>query len=296
MKKILILLTVVSFLFGSCSNRSHKSSKDAQSDSAAVFVSILPLKYFAKKIIGDRFPVEVMVPPGASPATYAPTPRQMQKLSNSAAYFAVGHLGFENAWLERIRESNPNMEVFFTDTGIDLIKGDTLQHGDHAHHEGVDPHIWTSPKQAKQIAINIFEGMVAIDPGNREYYYQNLQKLFDEIARVDHEVSLKLDLIKGKRFLIFHPSLGYLARDYGLIQESIEFEGKSPSPKHMQEIVEQARKQHIKLILIQKQFDKADAETIAKEIHADVVQVDPLDEDWPKETLSIAAKLFDSLW
>ena len=296
MKKILILLTVVSFLFGSCSNRSHKSSSGAQADSSAVFVSILPLKYFAKKIIGDRFPVEVMVPPGASPETYSPTPRQMQKLSQAAAYFAVGHLGFETAWLQRLREANQNMEVFFTDTGIDLIKGDTLEHGDHAHKEGIDPHIWTSPKQAKQIAINIFEGMVAIDPGNREYYYQNLQKLFDEIARVDHEVTMKLALIKGKRFLIFHPSLGYLARDYGLIQESIEFEGKSPSPKHMQEIVEEARQQHIKLILIQKQFDKADAETIAKEIHADVVQIDPLDEDWPKETLSIAAKLFDSLW
>ena len=296
MKKILILLTIASFLFGSCSNRSHKSSAGDQSDSSAVFVSILPLKYFAKKIIGDRFPVEVMVPPGASPETYEPTPRQMEKLSQASAYFAVGHLGFETAWLKRIREANPNMEVFFTDTGINLIKGDTLERGDHVHKEGIDPHIWTSPKQAKQIAINIFEGMVAIDPGNREYYYQNLQKLFDEIARVDHEVSLKLDLIKGKRFLIFHPSLGYLARDYGLIQESIEFEGKSPSPKHMQEIVDQARKQHIKLILIQKQFDKADAETIAKEIHADVVQIDPLDEDWPKETLSIAAKLFDSLW
>ncbi|GET27403.1 metal ABC transporter solute-binding protein, Zn/Mn family [Prolixibacter sp. NT017] len=296
MKKILILLTIASFLFGSCSNRSHKSSGGSQADSAAVFVSILPLKYFAKQIIGDRFPVEVMVPPGASPATYEPTPRQIQKLSNAAAYFAVGHLGFENAWLNRIRQANPNMELFYTDTGITLIKGDTIQHGDHDHHEGVDPHIWTSPKQAKQIAINIFEGMVAIDPGNREYYYQNLQKLFDEIARVDHEVSMKLSLLKGKRFLIFHPSLGYLARDYGLIQESIEFEGKSPSPKHMEEIVKKARKQHIKLILIQKQFDKADAETIAREIHADVMQIDPLDEDWPKETLSIAAKLFDSLW
>lgn len=277
-----ILLFLFIFLFNiTCASIKKEESTES------IFVSILPLKYFTEKIVGDNYPVEVMVPPGASPATYDPTPKQMQKLSNATLFLSVGHLGFEKAWLKKFSQTFPALEIVNTSIGINLIEVEEEHHGNHVH-KGVDPHIWVSPKQAHVIAQNIFEAIVIIDPGNRDNYKKNLKKLFKEIISVDEKVEEKLANAKGSRFLIFHPSLGYFARDYGLVQMSIEFEGKSPSPKHMQKIIDEARSENIKLVLIQKEFDADNAKSIAKEIGAEVVQVDPLNYNWPEQVLLIA--------
>lgn len=261
------------------------TNKDESAET--IFVSVLPLKYFTEQIVGDRFPVEVMVPPGASPATYSPSPKQMERLSNASLFLSAGHLGFEKAWLGKFRETYPALEVVNTSIGIELIEVEEENHGDHSHH-GVDPHTWTSPKQAYIIAHNIFEAIVTIDPGNRDTYKKNLEELLSLITSVDEKIENKLKAVKGNKFLIFHPSLGYLARDYGLEQMSIEYEGKSPSPRIMQQIVDEGRSQQIKVVLIQKEFDMDNARSIAKEIGADVVQVNPLDYNWSGQVLYIA--------
>lgn len=279
-QNILFILAII-LLNVSCVS----TKKDETAES--IFVSVLPLKYFTEQIVGDRFPVEVMVPPGASPATYAPTPKQMERLSNASLFLSAGHLGFENAWLGKFRQAYPALEVVNTSIGIELIEAEEEHHGDHSH-QGVDPHTWVSPKQAYFIAINIFEAIVTIDPGNRDRYKKNLEKLLKDIVDIDEKTEEKLKLAKGNKFLIFHPSLGYIARDYGLEQMSIEYEGKSPSPRHMQQIIDDARSQQIKIVLIQKEFEMDNAKSIANEIGADVVQVNPLDYNWPEQVLYIA--------
>jgi len=261
------------------------TSKDETAES--IFVSVLPLKYFTEKIVGDRFPVEVMVPPGASPATYSPSPKQMERLSNASLYLSAGYLGFERAWLGKFRQTYPALEVVNTSIGIELIEVEEENHGDHSHH-GIDPHTWMSPKQAYIIAHNIFEAIVTIDPGNRDRYKKNLEKLLEEIVDADKKTGEKLGQSKGENFLIFHPSLGYLARDYGLVQISIEYEGKTPSPRYMQQVIDIAKTQHIKKVLIQKEFDIDNAKSIANEIGAEVVQVNPLDYNWSAQVLYIA--------
>ena len=139
-----------------------------------IFVSILPLKYFADKIVGDNYKVEVTVPPGAGPETYAPTPKQMMLLNEAQAYFSIGYLGFEQVWLENFKSSNPDLHVFATSKRIDLIK-DEHHDGDHEHFQGVDPHIWSSPKTARLIAENIYTGMMQIDPRTRRYLSEKSQ-------------------------------------------------------------------------------------------------------------------------
>lgn len=255
-----------------------------------LFVSILPLKYFADKIIGDAYKVEVTVPPGAGPETYSPTPKQMMKLGEASAYFSIGYLGFEQTWLENFKSTNQDLQVFVTSKRIDLIKNED-EHGDHEHVQGVDPHIWSSPKAARLIAQNIFDGMIKIDPVNSDTYQKNLDILLAEISKVDSTVTRLLSNATSKKFIIFHPALGYFARDYGLEQLSIEFEGKVPSPKHLQNVIETAKSESIKFVLIQKEFDQENAEIIAKETGSKIVQIDPLDYNWPEQMISIAEKL-----
>jgi zinc transport system substrate-binding protein len=285
MRRFLVPFLLITILISSCNTTSKKTKEKA------VFASILPLKYFVDKIVSDIYKVEVTVPPGVGPETYSPTPKQMKMLSEADAYFAIGYLSFEADLLTKFSSLNPNLKVFQLSKGIPLIEEKEDAHADHIHLQGVDPHIWSSPKEAKIIAHNIYEGMAAVDPGNRERYSKNLQSLLAEINMVDSTVTVILSKAKSKRFIIFHPALGYLARDYGLEQLSIEFEGKVPSPKHMQELIESARSEKIQLVFIQREFDRRNAEIVAQEIGCKVVQIDPLDYNWPEQMISIASKL-----
>lgn len=284
MRKLLLLSLLPAILLSGCFTGTQKP-KDK-----IVFVSILPLKYFTDKIVGDLYKVEVTVPPGAGPETYAPTPKQMMLLGEATAYFSIGYLGFEQTWLENFKSTNPDLQVFVTSKRIDLIK-DGDQHEGHEHLQGVDPHIWSSPKAARLIAQNIFDGMIQVDPANGDTYRKNLNNLLSEIGRVDSTVTQLLSTTQSKKFIIFHPALGYFSRDYGLDQLSIEFEGKVPSPKHLQTIIESAKSENIRFILIQKEFDKENAEIIAKETGCKIIVIDPLDYNWPEQMISIAKNL-----
>ncbi len=284
MRRFLIASLLIGILLSGC------LSGNRSTDDKIIFVSILPLKYFADKIVGEAYKVEVTVPPGVGPETYSPAPKQMMRLGEAKAYFSVGYLGFEQAWLENFASGNPQLRVFQTSNGIDLIHGEE-QHEDHAHIQGVDPHIWSSPKAAVQIAKNICNGMIEIDPQNGEVYRKNLGVLLKDIQRVDSLVSKMLTQVSSKEFIIFHPALGYFARDYGLEQHSIEFEGKVPSPKHLQTVIETAKSGNIKFVLIQKEFDQENAEIIARETGSKIIQIDPLDYNWPEQMISIAEKL-----
>ena len=284
MRRILVLSILFSILLSGCFSGTKKTKNKV------LFVSILPLKYFADKIVGDIYKVEVTVPPGAGPETYSPTPKQMMMLGEASAYFSIGYLGFEQTWLENFKSTNPNLQVFPTSKSIDLIK-EAEQHENHVHLQGVDPHIWSSPKEARLIAQNIFEGMIQVDPPNSETYRKNLSLLLADIDKVDSTITQLLLKAASKKFIIFHPALGYFARDYGLEQLSIEFEGKVPSPKHLQRIIEAVKSENIKFILIQREFDQENAEIIAKETGSKIVQIDPLDYNWPAQMISIAEKL-----
>ena len=136
--------------------------------------------------------------------------------------------------------------------------------------------------------------MMIIDPSNGDTYQKNLNALMTEIQKVDSTVTQLLAHASSRKFIIFHPALGYFARDYGLEQLSIEFEGKVPSPKHLQVVIETAKSQNIKFILIQKEFDIENAEIIAKETGSKILQIDPLDYNWPDQMIAIAKKLSET--
>ena len=256
-----------------------------------VFASILPIQYFTDQITGSLYHSEVMVPPGVGPETYNPTPRQMSEMARAGAFFANGFLGFEEAFMDKFQSINPGLAFINTSTGVDLIHSEGHSHGDQVHEKGVDPHTWSSPSGAKIIAKNILDGMIKIDPSNKTQFQANYERLIVKIDSVDQAVKRILSNIPSRKFMVFHPALGYFARDYQLEQLSIEFEGKVPTPKHVQNIVEEAREHKIAYIMIQKEFDVENAEIIANETGSKVVQIDPLAYDWPNEMISLANKM-----
>lgn len=282
-----ILLSLLLFFVVGCN-----SVKD---DTPAISVTIEPQRYFVEKITGNNFKVNTIVPPGTSPESYDPTPSQMVALGKSLLYFKVGYLGFENAWGKTLEENNTNVKVVNTSNEIVLIEGDEhiVEIGEHQHHDGhdhqgVDPHIWSSPKSALIMAENILNALVEIDVENQKVYRDNFTTLRAEIIEVDKKITSLLENAPVKSFIIYHPALGYFARDYNLTQYSIEFEGKKPSPQQLKQMIDFAKKQGIKTIFVQKGFDMKNAESLAKEVGASIHSIDPLSYDWSDEMINIA--------
>ena len=266
-------------------------TKVEKNDKKIISVSILPQKYFVEAIAGDKFIVNVMIPPGSSPENYEPTAMQMQNLSESGIYLKIGFIPFEEILMKSLIDSNSGMKVYDLSEGINMIK-EVSHHGE--NNAGVDPHIWSSVKNAKIITRNIFAALSKEDPANLSYYSENLLKFQAMADSMDKVFQAIFEPIDGASFLIFHPALAYLARDYSLTQVSLEFEGKTPPPGYMKDIIDISREKNIKAILVQKQFNSEPAETIAKEIPAKLIIIDPLDEKWKNQIEHITRAIIDA--
>lgn len=287
MKKYLLFLLVPS-LFFAC-KPSPKGNK-----MAPLTVTIVPQRYFLEKLAGDFYRINTLVPPATSPETYEPSPASMTELGKSAIYFKVGFLGFENVWSQKLAANNPEVKIVDCSRGIELAYDEYghahgHDHGDteHEHQHGADPHIWSSPKNALAISKNMLDALIAFDPANKETYRANYEKLCGEINATDSIIRQKLRDIPSRAFIIYHPALSYFARDYGLSQYSIEFEGKNPSPAQIKNIVDTAKEKQIRVVFIQAGFDTKNAEVIAQESGAKVYAINPLSEEWDKELIRI---------
>lgn len=276
------LLTILVFLLASCQH-----SADKEDGQATLTVTIEPLRYFVQAIAGDLFQVTSIVPEGSSPETYDPTPQQLVTLSKSRAWLRIGHIGFEEAWTERIRDIAPGLLSYDTSEGIELIQS---SHS-HAHHvHDTDPHVWTSVPNARIIARNICKALCELDESHQTYYHNRLDSLSEVLDRTEKEIRHDMSGA-DPAFVIYHPALSYFARDYGLEQVCIEEEGKEPSPAHLQSLIRTCRKKHVRTVFIQQEFDRRNAELIAEELGLQVVTINPLSYYWEKEMLRIAKAL-----
>jgi len=265
--KLLILLLLV---LSGCS--------PAEKKKRAIFVSILPQKYFVERIVANDFEVYTLVRPGHSPATYEPLPQQMTKLGE-----------------------NPDLKIIDTRKGIQLreiedakvISAEPVHHDNHEaeHEHEADPHIWLSPELVKKQAHTIFETVTELNPQRSEFYLKNLQDFIRDLTELQSEFYQTFSEIEETKFLVFHPVWGYLADEFNLQQIPIELGGKKPSAKELTNIIEFAKTENIKVIFVQKQFSTQEAEAVAQAIQGKIVQIDPLAENY-LENMRVILSIF----
>ena len=244
-------------------------------------VSIAPLKPLVESILGDDFEVTVLVPQGASPEIFEPTPKQLREVESARFVFGTGLLEFEQELLHRVAR---NEQIINLSQGIELLVG-TCSHAHHTHANcshnhahGIDPHTWCSPKSLAKMAENAFNAIAREMPDSVEYD-KNYTSLCIKLLELDEEVAEACRQSPRSTFIIYHPALTYLARDYGLTQVAVEHEGKEPSAKHLARIIEQARAEGVKHIFYQSEFPASSVEVICQDIGATAVEINPLDED-----------------
>jgi zinc transport system substrate-binding protein len=235
-----------------------------------------------------------MVPPGANPHTYEPRPSQMKEVALAQMYAKVGTgLDFELVWMPKIIETNPNMLVVDSSKGIQLIEMVAQNNEDQLG--GKDPHIWLSPKRAIIMVENMYEGLVKIDPDNKEYYAKNKDVYIDSLKELDRTIMQTFSGLKTKKFMVYHDSWGYLAYDYGLEQIPIKKEGKDPTPEGIANLIDQARENNITIIFASPEFETQTAKTIAKEIDGSVIMISPLAKDYINNLKRMSDEISKSL-
>jgi zinc transport system substrate-binding protein len=251
-----------------------------------IIVSIQPQMEFVKKIGGEHINPTLMVLAGKSPHNYEPKPLQMIEVSNASLYLAID-VEFEKVWLPKFQSQNSQLKV--VDISKDINKTSINKGKHHEDEDGLDPHIWVDPINVKIIARNIADALCAIDSNNSNDYQKNLERYLGELDMLDSEIKEILEKTpKNSKFMVFHPSWGYFAREYGLEQIAIEVEGKSPKPKEIIAILKEAKKEKIKAIFTQPEFSDKSARIIANELKIEVIKTSPLAKDWAKNLKNLA--------
>ncbi len=262
---------------------------DSSSEPVKAFVSILPQAYFVNRVGGHYVDVEVLVGPGQSPATFEPTPRQMSRLGESSIYFSIG-VPFEKVVIPKIKNIFKDLRIADTSSGVKKR---------YFSHEGgaqvSDPHIWLDPKRVKIIAGTICQELSRIDPLHSNEFEQNLESFEHDLDSLDQNIAETLKPFAGRKIVVFHPAFGYFAQSYGLEQLAVEVEGKEPSARQLSDLIARARAEKVRIIFVQPQFSKKNAQTIAQAIGGAVVPINPLPEDYLRELEGMAEKIRDAL-
>lgn len=263
-----------------------------------VVVSILPEKTFVEKIAKDLVDVTVMVEPGSSPHAYEPKSSQMISIAKADVYFSIG-VEFENVWLEKFKSQNPKLKFVNLSDPISKIEMGGHHHEDEKtedksvkeehEHSGLDPHTWTSPKNVAIMAHSIYKTLAEIDQKNEQLYKANLDTFIKEIEDTDTQIKNLFKNMKPERkFMVFHPSWGYFAKEYGLTQIAVEVDGKNPKPKEMITIINEAKEEQVRAIFAQPEFSDKSAKIIAKEVGIKVETESPLAADWSSNLIKMA--------
>lgn len=260
-----------------------------------ISVSIQPQKFLLEKLVGKHFNVVCLLAQGNNPETYEPSMSHLMTLERSKAYFCIGNIPFELAIVDKAKKNNPEILIYDNGEGITLIHGShknmSALHEAGEHHHDVDPHIWTSVANARVIAQNMCKALCELDKKHAREYKKNLRKLQASLDELDHELATTLEPLKCRAFIVWHPSLSYFARDYGLKQISMEFEGKEMPSKYLKDELKLARQSGAKVFFLQKEFDSRQVETLNGEIGAEIVNINPMNYRWDDELKAIANAL-----
>ncbi len=263
----------------------------------AVGVTIAPEAWLVERVGGERVAVAALVGPGESPATFLPSDRRVSGLMRAAVYFRIGVPCEQGPWLDAVRRSG-RPEVVDLRRGVELLSVPRHGHGARPELEkrgdpqaGLDPHIWLSPSRLRLMAGTVAATLERLDPGAGAHYRGRLARFEERLDRLDAELRGKLGPVAGRAFMVFHPSWGYLAGEYGLRQLAIEIEGKEASDAELTELMSIARREQIEVIFVQPQIRGRAAETVARAIGGRLEVLDPLAADVAANLGRVAERL-----
>lgn len=274
-KKLLFLLLLPLFAF-------------AQAEKPIVLVTISPYAYFVERIVGTTLQIQTLVPPEMNIHIYEPSPKLVKTSGEAKVWFRIDE-PFEKKIVKAFAERSPKMQIVDLQEGVALLNEENLIRASCGHyHGGKDLHTWASPKIALQQSQVIANTLMKLFPEHQDLYQRNFDRLSSDLKQLDQDLTSMLTPLKGEAILISHPSLGYFCRDYGLIQLSVECEGKDPRPKDVEQILQLANVYKVRCVLIQTGFNNQGAQFFASQLRLPMYRIDPYARDYLNNMRNIA--------
>ncbi len=254
-----------------------------------VTASILPLGDFCQRIGGEQVEVQVLVPPGASPHVFEPSPTAVAQAMKAKVFVYIG-AGLD-PWAERLvkAQKSHRQAVVEAVSGIPLIREvnepkneaqAAKEPGDagHHHHEGGNPHVWLDPVLAQDICRRIAQALIQVDPAHKKAYQENLERYLSQLEELDQDIRKRVAGFRQKEYVCFHPAYTYFSRRYGLKEVGVieAAPGREPSPGHLQRIIAAIKGYGVQAVFAEPQLNPRVAEVIAREAGVKVLLLDPL--------------------
>ncbi len=259
----------------------------------SVMVTIPPEKFFVEQIGKELVDVSCLVPMEADPHTYEPKPGDLIKLKNMDIYLGVGTLSLERKWMPRFKEMFPELRVASLFEGISTLYGSK---NNLLAPEGFDPHIWLSPPMVileSRVIYNELSHVLTKEQKN--ILSRNYEAWIKRLTNLDRKLMDKFRKFPKRVFLTYHPAWTYFARSYGLIQISIEKEGKKPGPKELTNISKKVKKHNIKILFVHSDPPPLVARNLASMMKLSIKIINPLALDWEGNMIRVADLLVESL-
>jgi ABC-type Zn uptake system ZnuABC Zn-binding protein ZnuA len=235
-----------------------------------VVTTIFPLADMVAQVGKQHVEVSALLPAGANPHTFEPSPAQIRALSGAAVFVCVG--ASLDAWAGKLlaARSGPLSVVTLTD-GIELLGPNEGQHR--------DPHVWLDPILVRDHVVPaIVAALSRADPDERADFASGGDAFREALTRLDADIRALLATLTNRNYVAVHSAWRYFGRRYDLHEvATIEaFPGKEPSAQGLATVIQQARASGAHVLLIEPQFAARQAQQIAREIDARMVSVDPL--------------------
>ncbi|USK33024.1 metal ABC transporter substrate-binding protein [Bacillus sp. F19] len=282
-----------------------QNAKDNGEDKLKIYTTIFPVQDFTKKIGGDAVEVESIYPANADAHTFEPSTKDMVAIAEGDAfiYSGVGLEGFAEKATKTLKSEK--VKIIKAGNGIELADAshDDENHEEHAEEEGhdehadeknhtdhadeeshdehadgdahdhgdKDPHIWLDPALSIQMAENIKNGLIELQPDSKDKFEKNFETLKSDLEKLDADYKETIDAADKKEILVSHAAYGYWEERYGIQQISVLglSPTQEPSQKQLQSIIETAKEHHIKYIIFENNVKSKIADIVKTEIGAE---------------------------
>ena len=271
----------------------------AENKRPVVFVSIGPQLESVRRIGGGAVDAHAMLPAGLNPETFSPGARSMSALARADAYVTIG-VPFEKTIVTKIRASFPNLKIVDGRTGMAFRRmegGVHHHHGEHHDHEAGedDPHVWLSIENMKCHARMVSSALAEVLPDAEHAAVDaRTAEYLRELDALAAELKTKLARLRGTEAVVYHPAFGYFLDDHGIRQKAVELEGKEPGARYLGTVIREAKRDGIRAIFVQPQFNAKAAEVLSHEIGGKVLPFDPLPDDYSDGLRRLAAALLEA--
>lgn len=294
-----LLIAGILAALSACDRQKQVASTQPAADARPILTaSVFPIADLVSRVAGDRWQIVTLLPPGRNPHGFSLRPAEAESLIRARMLFAAG-VGLD-AWAIRAASGiNNRCKVIVLTEALGLTGDgqeaaarrpeatataaasrageaadqDTDDEDVHAH-LGMDPHIWLDPLIAGRIADLAAEELTREDPAGRDIYQRNLATLKEELTVLDEEYRTSLATCRTRKLVVFHPGYGFLVRRYHLEQVSIAG-GAGANPVHVEEIIDLIKRDRIRAVYREPQFDSRWANFISERSGAKVLVLDP---------------------